>query len=445
MLAVLSSGFIVGCSFLVVSNVSFDGQKLAYANELNQRRGPDRTTHVRHNNVDFVHNLLWLTGALTTQPFVGQHKHVIATFNGEVYNYRELPLRGAASFRTDGEALLPMYREYGESFPTLLNGEYAIVVADFERDLLVLASDAFGTKPFWWAAHGCAKGSAGRVNAQQARTVRDCSAGGFAWGVASYASALHRLGFSDAKELEPNTIEVRQLSTFALLSRRAQHTFDLRQHKNHLADWDRALHVSMARRAGTLQHGAFLGLSAGVDSGVIALRLSEMRVPYHLWSLAGAENTGVLSERHAYLRNHSHGSSVIHPTLVPTREDFLREMEWMAARVEGYTYTQPRRRIPLITDAGSVGMSYINQRATKLGLRVYLSGAGSDEIYHDYGRIKRFPPNLSKIFPWATFAGFGRMRDYLRKEELVAGAHGIESRYPLLDVDLVQERSCSIA
>jgi len=97
--------------------------------------------------------------------------------------------------------MLPMCRGCGESFPALLKGEFGIVVAVFGRDLLVLASDAFGTKPFWWAAHGCAKGSAGRVNAQQARTVRDCSAGGFAWGVASYASALHRLGFSDAKEL----------------------------------------------------------------------------------------------------------------------------------------------------------------------------------------------------------------------------------------------------
>ena len=61
---------------------------------------------------------------------------------------------------------------------------------------------------------------------------------------------------------------------------------------------------------------------------------------------------------------------VIHATLVPTREEFLREMEWMAARVEGYTYTQPRRRIPLITDAGSVGMSYINQRASKVWERL---------------------------------------------------------------------------
>merc|ERR1711920_1036559 len=40
--------------------------------------------------------------------------------------------------------------------------------------------------------------------------------------------------------------------------------------------------------------------------------------------------------------------------------------------------------------------------------------------------------------PWQNFY-FGQMRNFLMKEEHVAGSHGFETRYPFLDRDLVQE------
>ena len=49
-----------------------------------------------------------------------------------------------------------------------------------------------------------------------------------------------------------------------------------------------------------------------------------------------------------------------------------------------------------------------------------------------------FPDNLSTIFPWAEFF-LSTQRDYLHKEEHVAGAHGVEARYPFLDPRVVQE------
>ena len=190
-----------GCSFLV-TNANMTQPELEFANHYLRLRGPDHTSHLQRNGVHFVHNLLWLTGKLTPQPFVDERSGVVALFNGEIYNYRDL----AQGLATDGEALLPMYRTHGEHFPQRLRGEFAVVVADWERDLLVLSTDVFGTKPFW---------SASDHNGR--------------FGVASYASALLRLGFKPrlTAELEPNTIEVRQLSSFRLLRRHRLHTFDL--------------------------------------------------------------------------------------------------------------------------------------------------------------------------------------------------------------------------
>ena len=72
------------------------------------------------------------------------------------------------------------------------------------------------------------------------------------------------------------------------------------RHKHDLEDWTRAFHRSMARRAAALQHGCFVGLSGGVDSGCIALRLAEMQVAHHLFSLSASEDTRVLAARHAW-------------------------------------------------------------------------------------------------------------------------------------------------
>ena len=190
------------CSFLV-TNANMTQPELEFANHYLKLRGPDHTSHVQWSGVHFVHNLLWLTGKLTPQPFVDERSSVVALFNGEIYNYREL---GWDGFTTDGEALLPMYRTHGERFPQQLRGEFAIVVADLKHDLLVLSTDVFGTKPFWsgWDHNG-------------------------RFGAATYASALHRLGFKPRlmAELKPNTIEVRQLSSFRLLRTHRLHTFDL--------------------------------------------------------------------------------------------------------------------------------------------------------------------------------------------------------------------------
>jgi hypothetical protein len=53
-----------------------------------------------------------------------------------------------------------------------------------------------------------------------------------------------------------------------------------------------------------------------------------------------------------------------------------------------------------------------------------------------------FPQDLGVLFPWGSFF-LDTQRDYLMKEELVAGAHGIETRYPFLDPRVVQESAAS--
>ena len=89
------------------------------------------------------------------------------------------------------------------------------------------------------------------------------------------------------------------------------------------------------------------------------------------------------------------------------------------------------------------------RQSRERGLLVHLSGSGADETHADYGFGGEkfvahssfgglFPRSLSVVFPWESFF-LGTQRDFLMKEEVVGGAHGIESRYPFLDPQLVQE------
>ncbi len=83
--------------------------------------------------------------------FAGLH----LTFNGEIYNYRELrrELEGLGhNFVTegDGEVLLHAWRQWGAGALDRLNGMFALAVWDERDQSLTLASDPFGEKPLYY-------------------------------------------------------------------------------------------------------------------------------------------------------------------------------------------------------------------------------------------------------------------------------------------------------
>jgi asparagine synthase (glutamine-hydrolysing) len=78
------------------------------------------------------------------------------TYNGEVYNFRELrPELEAAgqTFRshTDTEVVLGAYAAWGPACVERFNGMFALAIWDRERQELFLARDRFGVKPLYYA------------------------------------------------------------------------------------------------------------------------------------------------------------------------------------------------------------------------------------------------------------------------------------------------------
>ncbi len=277
------------CSFIVTN---FIISNLAHVNFYTQKRGPDLTTNYNYKGWSFVHNLLWITGRFTPQPFIdGQ---IFALFNGEIYNYER------DVYPSDGYQIIPWYKAYGKAFPSQIDGELALVLVDFRKDKrrIILASDPFSTKPLFYAIERPL--FPGPRHSFTNETIEKPK-----FATSSYASGLARLGFSKENMhfMRPNRILEFDLDTLKLLSNTTVFQWDLRfvahipstrcpifsrvacrQYKTTLNDWTAAFEASVYKRSRQVIHGVFIGLSEGYDSGAIHSALNKLQVPHFTYS-----------------------------------------------------------------------------------------------------------------------------------------------------------------
>jgi asparagine synthase (glutamine-hydrolysing) len=122
-----------------------------------RHRGPDAQGIVELDGCAFGHARLSIIDiAGGGQPMVDAMGRYWITFNGEIYNFRELrselEMRGCR-FRTrsDTETILEGYRIFGKALPTKLNGQFAFAIWDTETRHLFAARDRMGEKPFYLA------------------------------------------------------------------------------------------------------------------------------------------------------------------------------------------------------------------------------------------------------------------------------------------------------
>ena len=136
------------CSILF-SNKNYKKGDIKLINYYNQFRGPDGAKKLDvktpHGNLLFIHNLLSITGNNVKQPFI--QDNIICLYNGEIYNYKDF-----GNYNSDGECLIDLYKKYGDKFTTKLDGEFAIVLLDINKDKLIISSDIFKTKPLFYRA-----------------------------------------------------------------------------------------------------------------------------------------------------------------------------------------------------------------------------------------------------------------------------------------------------
>lgn len=125
-----------------------------------RHRGPDGFGIRLDPPVGLAHARLSIIDLeLGAQPMSNEDASVWITYNGEVYNYRELrpelEARGHR-FRTrcDTEVIVHAYEEWGDACVLRFNGNFAFAIWDSRRKRLVLARDRLGIRPLYWTESG---------------------------------------------------------------------------------------------------------------------------------------------------------------------------------------------------------------------------------------------------------------------------------------------------
>lgn len=121
-------------------------------------RGPDGDGQWIEGNVGLGHRRLAIidVSALGHQPMISMDHRYVLSYNGEIYNYRELRTELEAEgywFRskTDSEVVLCALAHWGPEALLRFNGMFALALWDRKERRLLLARDRYGVKPLYVA------------------------------------------------------------------------------------------------------------------------------------------------------------------------------------------------------------------------------------------------------------------------------------------------------
>ena len=128
----------------------YETTQAKYALSLLTHRGPDYCGIVEQKNLFFAHQRLSIldSNSRSHQPL--KNKQILLSFNGEIYNFKELKKDLEYEFQTesDTEVIIAAYLKWGIDFVQHLRGMFAIALLD--GDTLYLFRDRLGKKPLFF-------------------------------------------------------------------------------------------------------------------------------------------------------------------------------------------------------------------------------------------------------------------------------------------------------
>jgi asparagine synthase (glutamine-hydrolysing) len=327
------------------------------------------------------------------QPMHSNDGQLVITFNGEIYNYRELraELEGLGHrFRTqsDTEAILAGYQQWGEGVWPRLAGIFALGLWDARQRMLYLLRDPTGTKPLLYshssqhlAFASEAKGLAELPGLKLAINP-DAMATYLEFG---YLYDSRSTMFTGVVKVPPGHVVKCRWHGDALTVAEPERWWHYPE-----AETDRPLsdaeldakaeelhHTLEKVVASQLQADVPVGLllSGGLDSSLIAAYASKVS-PQPIKTVCMGFDPAPLDER-PFARQVAEFLKTDHREMVFRPDDIVRELE-----------TNIRYYDDLFWDTGFLSSLAIYRSCKELGLTVILVGEGSDELFGGYAHFQ---------------------------------------------------------
>ncbi len=382
-----------------------------------RHRGPDWSgVHCDDKTVMVHERLAIVDPASGKQPLYSADENLILAANGEIYNHKELrkKLQNNYDFQTesDCEIILALYEEKGIDFLDDLNGIFGFALYDKEKDVYLIARDHMGIIPLYigWDEYGT-------------------------FYVASELKALE----GTCKKIEPfppgHYLYSEEGEIKPWYDRDWQSYDAVKNNETSIDDLRQALEDAVHRQLMSDVPYAVL-LSGGLDSSItsaLAKKFSQHRIEsddkqaawwpqLHSFSV-GLEGSPDL----AAAKKVAEHIGTIHHEVVFTIQEGLDAIRDVIYHLETYDITTIRAATPM----------YLMARVIKsMGIKMVLSGEGSDELFGGYLYFHKAPND--KEFHEETVRKLNKLHlyDCLRANKALA-AWGIEGRVPFLDKEFM--------
>lgn len=385
-----------------------DEQELLRIREAMVKRGPDGAGLWVSDDgrIGLAHRRLAIIDLTDggAQPMETADGRLRITFNGEIYNYRELRKELEAKgcrfhSASDTEVLLHLYADRGEEMVHTLRGMYAFGIWDARKKSLFLARDPFGIKPLYYAEDGKTFRFASQVKALLKGGRIDTApqpAGwvGFGiWGAVPEPYTLYRqinlLPAGSWLRVRSGRMEVPH-TYFSINEEfvKAQETALTQPSQEQSEILGNALRDSIKHHlVSDVPVGIFL--SAGLDSGLLTGLAAETSVArLHTLTVGFREYQGTENDEVPLAEIVSARYGTRHDTHWITRDDFEQDLDSILAAMD-----QPT------TDG--INTYLVSKAASRAGIKVALSGLGGDELFGGY-------PSFSQVPRLAEWLPFGR-------------------------------------
>jgi asparagine synthase (glutamine-hydrolysing) len=376
-------------------------------------RGPDGEGYYTDRRVAIGHRRLSIidrTGG--AQPMQNEDGTCWITFNGEIYNHKDIRRRLAGlghTFRThsDTETIVHAYEQFGPACTDHLEGMFAFAIYDGRAGTLFLARDRIGKKPLYYAIFNGVFHFASEIKAIAESPYWDDRAGTAA--LEGYLSLGYFVApetpFEHVRQLpaahwlmvKDGQIAIREYWDIPAMG---DSTADAR---TVLRDLDGLLESAVNDRLETEVRplGAFL--SGGIDSGLIVSYVSQGQRTQLVTVSVGFDSadhnelqSAALSARHCRTVHHEH---IVRPRVDEVLDPILR------------AFDEP------FADSSAIPTYYLC-RTARQHVTVALSGDGGDESFAGYD----FRYKAQRIEGWIRENASDRLR--------TGGARALSSVWP---------------
>ena len=382
-----------------------------------RHRGPDWSGVFQNEKVIFSHERLAIVDPTSgKQPLFSKDKKIVLAVNGEIYNHRELRLEFPEyDFQTesDCEVIIPLFQKYGKDFVDKLNGIFAFAIYDIENDIYFVARDHMGICPLYqgWDKNGNYY-VASELKALEGvcKTIENFLPGHFLFSLEGYEmQQWYKRDWEDFENVKDNSTDIAEL----------RKALEDAVHRQLMSD---------------VPYGVLL--SGGLDSSIISAvtaKYSRNRIEsgdtqeawyprLHSFAVGLEGSPDLIAAQKAA----DHIGSIHHEVHFTVQEglDAVRDVIY---HLETYDVTTIRASTPM----------YLLARVIKsMGIKMVLSGEGSDELFGGYLYFHKAPN--AKEFHEENVRKLNKLHlyDCLRANKSLM-SWGIEGRVPFIDKQLM--------